>query len=151
MYKNKTIATAESCTGGMLGSEFIGETGSSKWFSGGIICYSLETKVKFLEIDKAHAESVNCVSKQVAHEMAKGAVKLFGSEIGIGVTGYAEILQDNLQHAHYSIYDNITNISYDYECHPDFEQNRNEFRRYIVDDILCELATIYYTPNYLTT
>ena len=85
-----TLAVAESVTCGRLQSEIGSESGASSYFLGGITTYTLEQKVEKLGVDRSHAEAVKCVSRQVAAEMACGVCGLFGSDIGVGTTGYAE-------------------------------------------------------------
>jgi len=85
-----TIAAAESLTTGLVQSHLGSCSGSSAYHRGGITAYSLEQKVEHLGVDGKHAAEVNCVSERVARQMARGACKLFGSDIGIATTGYAE-------------------------------------------------------------
>jgi nicotinamide-nucleotide amidase len=53
-------------------------------------CYAVAAKVRLLGVDAAHAAEVNAVSARVAEEMARGAARVFGCEIGVATTGYAE-------------------------------------------------------------
>ncbi|MDW3193487.1 MAG: CinA family protein [Cytophagales bacterium] len=85
-----TIAVAESLTCGLVQAKLGEISGASGFLEGGITTYNLEQKVKFLCVDEFHAQSVNCVSKKVAIEMATHVSRIFGSNIGIGTTGYAE-------------------------------------------------------------
>jgi len=90
----RTLAVAESVTCGRLQAR-IGElSGASRFFLGGITTYTLPEKVRHLGVDRAAARRVDCVSAQVAAEMAAGVCRLFGSEVGAGVTGYAEPLAE---------------------------------------------------------
>jgi len=84
------VATAESLTAGHLQSLIASVSGASNFFSGGITAYNIDQKVKHLGVDRAHAASVDCVSPQVAAEMARGATELFCVHIGVSTTGYAE-------------------------------------------------------------
>jgi nicotinamide-nucleotide amidase len=92
--KKLTLAVAESLTSGRVQARVGMVSGASNFFLGGITAYSLEQKVKHLGIDRAEAASVNCVSAGVAEAMARGACTLFGSDLGIATTGYAEIVAD---------------------------------------------------------
>jgi len=65
-------------------------SGASNYFLGGVTAYSLEQKVRHLGVDRAGAEHVNSVSAAVAEQMAAGVCRLFGSELGLATTGYAE-------------------------------------------------------------
>lgn len=85
-----TIAAAESLTCGHVQANLGMVPGSSAYFRGGMTAYTLGQKVKLLEVDREHAATVGCVSQRVARQMAIGARKLFGSDIGISTTGYAE-------------------------------------------------------------
>jgi nicotinamide-nucleotide amidase len=85
-----TLAAAESMTCGRVQAK-VGEiSGASEFFLGGLTAYSLEQKVRHLEVNRAAAKRVNCVSADVALEMARGVCRLFGSDLGVATTGYAE-------------------------------------------------------------
>ncbi|MES2695318.1 MAG: CinA family protein [Verrucomicrobiota bacterium] len=84
------LAAAESLTCGRVQAR-VGETpGASNYFCGGITVYSLDQKVQHLGVDRAAAKKVNCVSVEVAEQMARGVCALFGSDLGIATTGYAQ-------------------------------------------------------------
>jgi nicotinamide-nucleotide amidase len=86
----RTLAVAESVTCGRIQSR-IGEiSGASEFFLGGITTYTLDEKVRHLGVERAAARKVNCVSAGVAAGMARGVCGLFGSDLGLGITGYAE-------------------------------------------------------------
>lgn len=85
-----TLAVAESLTCGNLQAHIGRISGASNFFLGGITAYTLEQKVKHLGVDRAVAEPVNCVSAQVAEQMARGAAELFGADLALATTGYAE-------------------------------------------------------------
>ena len=84
------IATAESVTVGRLQSMLGAVSGSSTFFRGGITAYNINQKVALLGVELSHATRVDCVSPQVAEEMAKAATRLFSAHIGLATTGYAE-------------------------------------------------------------
>jgi nicotinamide-nucleotide amidase len=84
------VAVAESLTVGRVQAELGRWSGASGYFAGGVTAYEIAAKVRLLGVDEAHAEAVNAVSAQVAEEMARGAARLFGAEIGVATTGYAE-------------------------------------------------------------
>lgn len=88
--KGETVSVAESLTSGMIQESFAKVSGISSCFEGGLTAYSLKAKVAHLHVQKEHAELVNCVSEQVALEMAKGARDMFSTELSISTTGYAE-------------------------------------------------------------
>jgi nicotinamide-nucleotide amidase len=85
-----TLAVAESLTCGRLQARIGAISGASEFFLGGMTAYSLEQKVRHLGVERAAAAAVNSVSASVAEQMARGACALFGSDLGIGTTGYAE-------------------------------------------------------------
>ncbi|MBP7215455.1 MAG: competence/damage-inducible protein A [Candidatus Kapabacteria bacterium] len=87
--KNQTVAVAESCTGGLLGKEFTDIPGSSAYFLGGIISYSNEAKIKFLNVNKKTLDEFGAVSEQTAIEMAMNVRDIFNSDYGISITGIA--------------------------------------------------------------
>jgi len=84
-----TISTAESCTGGELAKMVTSNSGSSKYFLGGIIPYATEKKIEILNVKKETVDEFTVVSEQVAQEMAKGCQKLFGTNISMSTTGVA--------------------------------------------------------------
>jgi len=87
--RNLTISTAESCTGGLLGSILTSIDGSSKYYLGGIISYSNEVKNKLLNVNNETLIKYGAVSFQTAEEMAKNVKDLFKSDISISITGIA--------------------------------------------------------------
>ncbi|AZA53873.1 CinA family nicotinamide mononucleotide deamidase-related protein [Chryseobacterium sp. G0201] len=84
-----TISTAESCTGGELAKMITSNSGSSKYFLGGIIPYATEKKIEILKVKKETVDEFTVVSEQVAQEMAKGCQKLFDTNISLSTTGVA--------------------------------------------------------------
>lgn len=84
-----TIATAESCTGGLLSKFFTDESGSSAYFAGGWITYSNELKTRELHVDPMLFETVGAVSQPVAEAMASGARQNAGADYALSVTGIA--------------------------------------------------------------
>jgi len=84
-----TIATAESCTGGLIGHRLTNVPGSSTYFLGGVISYSNDMKMKTLGVQENTLQEFGAVSKQTATEMAHGARDFFGSDLAIAVTGIA--------------------------------------------------------------
>jgi len=84
-----TISTAESCTGGELAKMITSNSGSSKYFLGGIIPYATEKKIEILKVKKETVDEFTVVSEQVAQEMAKGCQNLFDTNISLSTTGVA--------------------------------------------------------------
>lgn len=87
--KGLTIAVAESCTGGLIGSTITNTAGSSGYFERGYITYSNASKIEMLSVSEKIIAEKGAVSEEVAVEMAKGARKYAGTHIGIGITGIA--------------------------------------------------------------
>jgi competence/damage-inducible protein CinA-like protein len=84
-----TIATAESCTGGLLAGRLTDLAGSSEYVLGGLVVYSNEAKTALAGVDPAVIESVGAVSTEVAEALADGARARLGASIGVGITGVA--------------------------------------------------------------
>lgn len=87
--KKKTLAVAESCTGGRLGDMITEVPGSSDYFLGGIISYSNDAKVNLLGVDRETLRQKGAVTEEVALQMAAGTRRALGADIGVGVTGVA--------------------------------------------------------------
>ncbi len=87
--KKMTISLAESCTGGYLAKRLTEVSGSSAAFECGIVSYSNRIKQQILDVNKDTLDQYTAVSEQTAVEMARGALKLSGSSIAIGITGIA--------------------------------------------------------------
>ena len=86
---NTKIASAESCTGGMLASSLTDIAGSSDVFDRGFITYSNDAKIDMLDVKTTTLDAHGAVSEQVAREMAIGAVTHSNADIGISITGIA--------------------------------------------------------------
>ncbi len=84
-----TLATAESCTGGLVGSLVTDVPGSSHYYCGGVVAYSNEVKVRLLGVRRATLKRYGAVSAQTATEMAEGVRNRTGADIGVAVTGIA--------------------------------------------------------------
>jgi nicotinamide-nucleotide amidase len=84
-----TIAVAESCTGGLLGSRLTDVSGSSTYFMLGVVTYSNQAKQDLLGVDAALIDAHGAVSEPVALAMAAGVRHRAATSIGIGVTGIA--------------------------------------------------------------
>jgi nicotinamide-nucleotide amidase len=84
-----TIATAESCTGGLLSARLTDLAGSSDYVLGGVVVYSNEAKVSLAGVDPALIEEFGAVSTEVAEALADGARSALGADVGVGITGIA--------------------------------------------------------------
>ena len=85
----KTLATAESCTGGMIGAALTAVPGASRVYKGGVVSYWSEVKEKLLGVSGEDLENLGPVSMQVAGSMAQGARKLLKTDVAVSVTGLA--------------------------------------------------------------
>ncbi|MFW6159678.1 MAG: competence/damage-inducible protein A [Acidobacteriota bacterium] len=85
----KTVAVAESCTGGLLGHRLTNVPGSSTYFLGGVVAYSNETKIELLNLNPSLIESLGAVSSQVAEAMAIEIRVKFRASYGLSITGIA--------------------------------------------------------------
>ncbi len=85
----RTIATAESCTGGLLAARLTERPGSSEYVKGGLVVYSNDAKVALAGVDAKLIEAHGAVSEEVAQALAVGARERLEADIGVGVTGIA--------------------------------------------------------------
>ena len=84
-----TCATAESCTGGLVGHLLTEISGSSAYFMGGAIVYSNEIKAHVLGVDQQTLDTDGAVSYATAKQMAAGALRLYGVDVAVAITGIA--------------------------------------------------------------
>lgn len=87
--KNKTLAIAESCTGGLISNKLTNTPGSSQYFLLGIVAYSNKAKVKILKVPASTLRKSGAVSKNTALSMARGVQKLTNSDFALATTGIA--------------------------------------------------------------
>lgn len=93
--KGKTVATAESLTGGKIASTLVSVPGSSAYYKGSFVTYSAETKINVLNVSKVTIDLHSAVSKEVALEMARGAKQKLQTNYAIAVTGNAGPTKDS--------------------------------------------------------
>jgi nicotinamide-nucleotide amidase len=87
--RNQTLATAESCTGGLLGSRITDIAGSSAYYLGGVVCYTAAAKTELVGVDPSLIREHGEVSEPVAIALANGIRERFGATWGVGITGIA--------------------------------------------------------------
>ena len=87
--ENFTIATAESCTGGLVASRLTDLSGASNYFKGGVVAYTNEIKTLILRVKAETLEQFGAVSSQTALEMATNVREIFSATIGLSTTGVA--------------------------------------------------------------
>ena len=85
----KTLAVAESCTGGKIAEQFTVNAGASAYFKGGIVAYATQSKVDVLGVSKDLIDTYSVVSSQVAEAMAQNTLQSFNSDFAIATTGNA--------------------------------------------------------------
>lgn len=89
LLSGRRIATAESCTAGMLAARLTDRAGSSGYVAGGVVAYANEAKVGLLGVDAALIAEHGAVSPEVAEAMAAGALDRFGADTTVAITGVA--------------------------------------------------------------
>ena len=87
--RGMTISCAESCTGGMIGAELTVDPGASRFFLGSAVVYSNDAKERILGVSHDTLVSHGAVSPETVEEMARGAMRVYGSDAAIAVTGIA--------------------------------------------------------------
>jgi nicotinamide-nucleotide amidase len=85
----RTVAVAESCTGGLLSARLTERAGSSAYFRGGVVAYSNAAKSELADVPAELIERFGAVSTAVAEALAAGAIERFGADVGVGLTGIA--------------------------------------------------------------
>ncbi|MGE2717085.1 competence/damage-inducible protein A [Mycolicibacterium litorale] len=89
LLAGRTIATAESCSGGLLSARLTDRAGSSAYVAGGLVCYADAAKVEMLGVPADLIAAHGAVSEPVAEAMADGALRRFGADVAVAVTGIA--------------------------------------------------------------
>ena len=126
---DRTAATAESCTGGMIGAALTAVPGASNVYKGGIISYWSEVKQRLLDVDADDLQRLGPVSMQVAGSMAEGARKALNADIAISVTGLAGPDGDEFGRPVGTVFVGYANGRKTAAKHYRFEGNREEVRR----------------------
>ena len=126
--KHLTVATAESCTGGLLGKSITDISGSSAVYPGGVISYCNRIKHDILGVDQTLLDSLGPVSEPVARQMAEGVRRVIGADLGIGITGIAGPNSDDTGRPVGLVYVSASNgeITMARECK--FDGDRNAIR-----------------------
>lgn len=87
--EDNLLATAESCTGGLLASTLTDVPGSSEWFAGSVVAYSNPVKAGLLGVPQAVLDEHGAVSEPVVLAMAQGALKALGAHVSVAISGVA--------------------------------------------------------------
>ena len=146
--KKLTISTAESCTGGELARLITSVSGSSTYFSGGIIPYDYHKKIEILGVSEKVILEKTAVSEEVAQEMSKGCQALFKTDISLSTTGVSGPTSDEFNNE-------IGTVFYSIRV-KDFEKtnrlflphlDRNDFANFVSQRILQDLIEILIHSN----
>lgn len=142
-----TIATAESCTGGLLSSAITSIPGASKIFWLGMCCYSERAKAEYLGVDKKVIEKYGVYSSQTASAMSYAVREKSGARIGVGITGIAGPLSDEDGNPAGTVFVSVTDG--ERECvrnlelnKSDIEPTRENIRYETVSRALCMVAEL---------
>ena len=134
--QGKNLATAESCTGGMIGAHLTGIPGSSAVYKGGIISYTNEIKQKLLGVPEEILTQFGAVSAPVAEAMAFGAKKALNADIAVSVTGLAGPGGDDYGNPVGTVYIGYCDASCCLSRHYRFDGDREEVRKQAVTHAL---------------
>jgi PncC family amidohydrolase len=137
--KHLTIATAESCTGGLLGHTLTHVSGSSYYYLGGVIAYSNRIKEEWLGVQSQTLLQHGAVSEEIAREMADGIRAKFKADIGLSTTGIAGPTGGTPTKPVGLVWIGISTktTTQAFECH--FKGSRNEVKTGTVKEILTRL------------
>lgn len=135
----KTVATAESCTGGLIGKRITDVSGSSAAYPGGVISYSCEIKRRVLGVDAAILETAGPVCENVAAQMAEGVRRLMGSDYGISSTGVAGPNSDDFHNPVGLVYVGLTDGTHTQVLELHLTGNRGSIRRQAAEAALSAL------------
>ena len=144
--KKKTIATMESCTGGFVASSITDIDGSSSVLKFSAVTYSNEYKIK-MGVSKEVIDKYSVYSMNVAREMAKNISVFANSDIGVGITGKINRVDENNlfgddNKIYYAIYDKNSDKYYEYELIA-INDTRLNNKKYIMENISKSLLEIY--------
>lgn len=144
--KKMTIATMESCTGGFVASSITNIDGSSSVLKFSAVTYSNEYKIK-MGVSKEVIDKYSVYSINVAREMAKNISDFASSDIGVGITGKINRVDENNlfgddNKIYYAIYDKNSDKYYEYELIA-INDTRLNNKKYIMENISKSLLEIY--------
>ena len=131
LEKDLTLSIAESCTGGLCSSRFTDIAGSSAYFLGGAVTYSNDSKEKLLGVSAETLERFGAVSGEAVSEMARGARDLFGSDIGLSISGIAGPGGGTAEKPVGTVWFGFTHVSYGTFCERrNFTGTRDEIKNF---------------------
>lgn len=135
-----TLATAESCTGGLLSGAITELAGSSDYYLGGVVAYSNEVKHQVLGVSQTLLIDFGAVSQQVAEAMAKGVARLTGCDLAISTTGIAGPASDGTDKPVGLVYIGISGPAGFRVARYQFSGERHTIRRSTVSEALRQAA-----------
>lgn len=135
--EGKTLVTAESCTGGGIGSSLTAIPGSSKVYKGGIISYTNDVKIKQLNVPREILNREGAVSAPVAEAMAAGARVALSSDIAVSVTGLAGPDGDEFGNPVGTVFIGYSDNSKTVSCEYHFSGDRETVRKQAAEAALC--------------
>ena len=139
--EKKTLAIAESCTGGYVSHMITNISGASNVFDRGVVCYSNQSKIQLLNIDAQSIEKYGAVSKAVAHQLAFNIRVLSNTDIGIGITGIAGPTGGSIEKPVGLVYIGMSTIKETRVYTFKFQANRITFKKLVLEKIL-DLLTL---------
>lgn len=134
--KGKTLATAESCTGGGIGAAITAVSGSSAVYKGGIISYQNAIKRDLLGVSDADLKKFGPVSSTVAEQMAIGALNALQADVAVSVTGLAGPGGDEFGNPVGTVYIGYADSNCVFSRHFLFEDDRESVRIQAVENAL---------------
>lgn len=137
------LATAESCTGGMLAAEITAISGASKIFDAGFITYSNQMKNQILGVEEKLLQEYGAVSEEAALSMAKGALIKTTADIAISITGIAGPTGGSIQKPVGLVYIAVITVDYRICKKYNFSGSRNEIRQSSVQNALSLLGVVF--------
>ena len=132
----KTLVTAESLTGGGIGSSLTAISGSSAVYKGGVISYTNEVKAKILGVPKETLEEYGAVSAPVAEAMAQGVRRLLEADIAVSVTGLAGPGGDEYGNPVGTVFIGYCDERQAVVKHCHFDGNRDDVRNQTIEEAL---------------
>lgn len=132
----KTLVTAESLTGGGIGSALTAISGSSAVYKGGVISYTNEVKAKILGVPKETLEEYGAVSAPVAEAMAQGVRRLLEADIAVSVTGLAGPGGDEYGNPVGTVFIGYCDERQAVVKHCHFDGNRDDVRNQTIEEAL---------------
>jgi len=142
LRNGRFLSTAESCTGGLIGSILTSVPGSSLWYRGGVIAYSNAFKTDVLGVPSSLIESNGAVSREVVLAMADGMNKLAGTDISISVSGVAGPGGGTVEKPAGTVWMAVCGWKFSFSEMKKFTGERNMVRKKAADYLLTKLYSL---------